>query len=98
MMARVRNEIAIQGTLRHPNLLRLYAHHEDVEFFYLVTEYCPVGELFHYVKRDLKRPLSDLECRAVLEGLVEGVACLHRRGIIHRDLKLSNLLLTARHD
>lgn len=98
MMLRVRNEIRIHKDLHHPNILKLHTYHEDKDFFYIVTEHCPSGELYTYLRKKLKRPLTEAECRWYLKGLVDGLAHLHSLTIIHRDLKLSNLLLDTHHD
>ena len=49
------------------------------------------GELYQRVR---KQRLSDADLRKVFAALVEGLIYLHSHGIIHRDLKLSNILLS----
>ena len=63
----------------------------------LVLEYCPNGSLYGYItSRGLV--LREWEARRVLLQLCGGVAWLHKRHIVHGDLKLSNLLLDSRCD
>jgi polo-like kinase 4 len=93
MSARVANEVEIHWQLRHPSILELLTYFEDSTNVYLVMELCPNGELFKFIQTR-QRPLSESEARKVLEEVVEGLKYLHGHGIIHRDLKLSNLLLT----
>ena len=90
---RVANEVEIHWQLHHPSILELYNYFEDNDYVYLVMELCKNGELFQYVKQR-SRPLSESETRSVMMQLVRGLQYLHSNGIIHRDLKLSNLLLT----
>lgn len=90
--ARIRNEVTIHFQLRHPNILELYHFFEDKDRVYLVMELCSNGELFHFLKRR-KGPLSEKEAQVFFKEIVVGVNYLHEHGIIHRDLKLSNILL-----
>lgn len=90
-LQRLLTEITLQKSLSHPNILRLYHSFEDSDSHYLVLEFCPGGELFHYIKTEgrLKEETAAMLCGQ----LVEGLAYLHSNHIIHRDLKLGNLLL-----
>lgn len=91
---RVKNEVAIHVQLRHPNILELYHFFEDQDRVYLVMELCSNGEFYQYLKRR-KAPLSAPEAQIFFKEIVEGVNYLHEHGIIHRDLKLSNILLDS---
>ena len=90
-LKRLMTEIALQKSLSHPNILRLYHSFEEGDSHFLVLELCPGGELFHYIKNEgrLKEETTAMLCGQ----LVEGMAYLHANNIIHRDLKLGNLLL-----
>jgi len=91
MKERVQNEIIIQARLDHPSILVLHEAFEDKNFVYLVLELCRNGELRSYLKSTGK--LVDKEARSFMKQIVEGVIYLHKQGIMHRDLKLANLLL-----
>lgn len=92
MIQRVKNEVTIHHQLRHPNILELYHFFEDATMVYLIMELCANGELFHFLKKR-KGALSEEEARGFFFDIVKGVDYLHEHGIIHRDLKLSNILL-----
>lgn len=87
---RVRNEVSIHYQLRHPNVLELLHFFEDSEHVFMIMELA-AGELYQRVR---KQRLSDADLRKVFAALVEGLIYLHSHGIIHRDLKLSNILLS----
>ena len=92
MALRVRNEVSIHHQLHHANILQLLHFFEDASNVYLVMELCEGGELYQRVKR---RAVSETDIVRIFRGVVQGVAYLHAHGIIHRDLKLSNILLTS---
>lgn len=94
---RVQQEVAIHSRLKHPSVVELYNYFEDRQYVYLVVEYCPGGELQSYLK-SRKGPLSEPEACHVLAQVVSGLLYLHSHNILHRDLSLSNLLLTQNLD
>ncbi len=100
MTTRVANEVEVHWQLRHPSILKLYNYFEDEKNVYLVMELCSKGELYRYVQKRTAQgqSLSEPETRSVVRQLVQGLLYLHSHGIIHRDLKLSNLLLTENMD
>eukprot|EP01114_Cavostelium_apophysatum_P003755 TRINITY_DN13884_c0_g1_i1.p1 TRINITY_DN13884_c0_g1~~TRINITY_DN13884_c0_g1_i1.p1 ORF type:complete len:282 (+),score=75.13 TRINITY_DN13884_c0_g1_i1:214-1059(+) len=93
---RIRNEAEIHITLKHPSILGLYRYFEDQNYVYLVLEQCKQGEVFHLLKK--KRRFTESEAKRFFKQLVEGVQYLHSQRIVHRDLKLANLLLTDDHN
>ena len=95
---RVANEVEIHWQLRHPSILELYNYFEDSEYVYMVMELCDNGNLFHYMKNLPDRYLDEDTARGLLYQMVQGLLYLHSNGIIHRDIKLSNLLLNERHE
>ncbi|KAJ3188955.1 hypothetical protein HDU85_004672 [Gaertneriomyces sp. JEL0708] len=97
MTPRVANEVEIHWQLHHPAILELYNYFEDQAYVYLVMECCNNGELYRYIHQR-KYPLTEPEARGAIAQIVRGLLYLHANGIIHRDLKLSNLLLTETYD
>ncbi|KAJ0062622.1 hypothetical protein NL108_004231, partial [Boleophthalmus pectinirostris] len=94
MVQRVTNEVEIHCRLKHPSVLELYNYFEDSNYVYLVLEMCHLGEMSRYLK-DRKTPFSEDEARHFMNQIVRGMLYLHTHGILHRDLTLSNLLLTS---
>ncbi|XP_072546531.1 serine/threonine-protein kinase PLK4 [Salminus brasiliensis] len=94
MVQRVINEVEIQCRLKHPSILELYNYFEDSNYVYLVLEMCHNGEMSRYLK-DRKKPFTEDEVRLFMHQIVKGMLYLHTHGIMHRDLTLSNLLLTS---
>lgn len=75
----------------HPNIVRLHEMIETERQIGIVLEYASGGELFDYILNH--RYLKDTAARRLFAQLVSGVGYLHKKGIVHRDLKLENLLL-----
>ena len=90
---RVANEVEIHWQLRHTSILELYNYFEDDLNVYLVMEICKQGELYKYLQKCKK--LSEPETRGIMVQLLNGMKYLHSNGILHRDLKLSNILLSS---
>ncbi|HEV3469009.1 MAG TPA: serine/threonine protein kinase [Pyrinomonadaceae bacterium] len=92
-----RNEAVALDRVRHPNIISRLGHGtaidlQDRTFHYLVLEYMPGGDLQALVRR---RPLPLEGALFYLEQVAAGLAHAHRHGVIHRDVKPQNLLLTA---
>uniref|UniRef100_A0A669QVW4 Serine/threonine-protein kinase PLK4 n=1 Tax=Phasianus colchicus TaxID=9054 RepID=A0A669QVW4_PHACC len=94
MVQRVQNEVKIHCQLKHPSILELYNYFEDSNYVYLILEMCHNGEMSRYIK-NRKKPFSEDEARHFLHQIITGMLYLHSHGILHRDLTLSNLLLTS---
>lgn len=106
MTQRVEHEVKIHYQLKHPSILELYTFFEDKNYVYLVLELCQNGEMQRYLKSRPNNPtnptqkpqhqksLDEDETRHFLKQVVDGMIYLHSYGILHRDLTLSNLLLT----
>lgn len=91
MVNRVKQEVAIHSRLKHPSILELFECFEDINYVYLVLELCHNGELQKYIK---EKHLLENEVSSIMGQVVEGIKYLHSYNILHRDLSLSNLLLT----
>jgi serine/threonine protein kinase len=87
--ARFRHEAQLAASLTHPNIVVVHDYFEDNGTPYIVMEYLERGSL-----RPLVGGLTPSEIFTVLEGLLAGLACADRNGVVHRDLKPENLMLT----
>ncbi|KAG6837148.1 hypothetical protein H0H93_014053 [Arthromyces matolae] len=91
--AKTKAKIKIHRSLEHPNIVRFHDCHEDDNHVYLSLELCPSGSLMELLRR--RRRFSEPESRYYMVQLVGACHYMHTHQVIHRDLKLGNLLLDA---
>jgi serine/threonine protein kinase len=97
LVSNFQNEAVALDRVRHPNVINRLGHGtaidlEGTTFHYIVLEYLPGGDMFALTRT---RPLTIQRALFYLEQVCSGLAHAHKCGVIHRDIKPQNLLLTA---
>ena len=94
----MRTEIEILKIFQHPNIIRLYDIFENIDYIYIIMEYCPGGDLFSYLEQR-KFKISEERAAIIMNKICEAVFYFQSYfGVIHRDLKPENVLLTSSSD
>ena len=89
-VSRLRNEVGIMNYLAgHPNIIRLVDVFESEVAIFIVQEICTGGTL-----GQLRIPLSEHRAALLFRGIIKSVMHCHQRGVLHRDVKLDNFMLS----
>ena len=87
----IMNEINILRMMDHPNILKIFEFYSSEKEFSIVTELCPLGELFDQIIN--KGPFDERHSAYILYQIVSAVNYCHKMHIVHRDLKPENILI-----
>ena len=88
--SRTMMEIRVLRKLKHPNIIRLKGYFFDDDTIYLVLEHIPGKDCSKFFKSSL--PSRD-QVKMIIIQLVEVLMFCHKKGVIHRDVKLENILI-----
>lgn len=89
--ALVRHEARISASIAHPNVLPVYDVEDDAERLIIVMDHAAHGDLASHLRRHGKKDIT--QATRMVREILEGLTAVHRRGIVHANLKPKNLLL-----
>ena len=93
----IKREFTVMKKLNHPNIIKLHEvfFDNDNKNVYLVLDYYERGDLCNFLDG---KPLKEKYAKKYMRQLASGLKYLHENNIIHRDLKLKNILVTNSND
>lgn len=87
-------EIDILMSLKHKNIIYIKEYFEEDMRVYIIMEYLRGGELLEsLISKGEEGRYTEQDARIIFEQIIDGVDHMHSKDIVHRDLKLENLLL-----
>src|SRR6266516_4688606 len=89
-LTRFRREADAIAALEHINIMPIYEYGEQDEFAYLMMPYIPGGTLRDVVAKRGRLPIAEII--PIAEQMAAALDYAHKNGIVHRDLKLGNIL------
>jgi serine/threonine protein kinase len=82
--------------MNHKNIIALYHAFLEGKQLCMIMEYAAGGELLKYVEENTNIP--EVDARRILLQIINAISYCHNRGIVHRDLKLENVLFKSKGD
>ena len=93
---KVMQEFNILRRTRHCNIVRLYESFETTQHIVFVMEVGGGGDLLTYVRK--RRKLKEEVAKFLFHQIITGVRYINSKNVLHRDIKLDNILLTSSGD
>lgn len=90
IMQQLDTEIRSMYELKHRNIAKLYDHIEDKDNIYFIMEFCEKNSLQTITRR---KKQSENAVKPIIYQILKGLEYIHSKKMIHRDLKLENILI-----
>ena len=92
--SKIKNQINILKKLNHPNIVKIYAFYCNDKYYQIITEFCKKGELYQYIKKSF----SEKQLAIIFYQIFSGLAYLHDKNVIHRNIKLKNIMILEKEE
>ncbi|KRX08237.1 Protein kinase-like domain [Pseudocohnilembus persalinus] len=86
------NEIEVQKTLDHKNIVKLYEYYEDAENIYVITEFFDGLDLVDAITQG--DHFTESQAAEIIHQVLEGLSYSHKKKVMHRDIKPENIMVS----
>lgn len=94
----MRNEIAMMALCNHENIIRYYDSFYFNDRFWIFLEYMDAGCLTEMLDAELHTKFDEKLVRFIMHEALKAIDYMHKKHIIHRDIKSDNLMMTSQGD
>ena len=89
----INKEIYILAGLKHPSIMKLFEVIDTTKKCNLIMELCEGSTLLSYIRKTPHKQLSEADAKPIMRQIVSAVVHMHSLNIVHRDLKVENILI-----
>ena len=90
----IEKEIRILKEFNHTNIVRFLDYQKTQNHYYLVFEFCKHGDLEHFIREFYNGRVPEFDAQKLVQQIIEGIKSMKGKNIVHRDLKLANILVS----
>ena len=92
------NEVKILNSLNNSYIVRYHESFVEQNNLYIIMEFCEGGDLAQYIKQQGSKPLNENKIWKFLIQICLGLAYIHQKKVLHRDIKSMNVFLSKQED
>lgn len=97
-MDTILQEIRFLGTIQHKNIIKIKEYYKDHRCVYIIMEYMSGGNLYDYIYSSGIYIFNEENAKIIFKQILEAIEYLHSHNIVHRDIKLDNILMENLYD
>jgi len=90
----IEKEIKILRELDHENIVKFLDYQKTTNHYYLIFEFCKHGDFEHFIRDHFAGKVPEFEGQKFIQQIIEGIKSMKDKNIVHRDLKLANILVS----
>jgi MAP/microtubule affinity-regulating kinase len=94
----VNREVRVLKNIRHPHIAKFYDVIETPREVYIIMELVKGHSLLHYIKQKSEKRLAEYEAIRIFKQVLSAIEYCHNMNVVHRDIKMENILLDDRLD
>ena len=94
----VNREVRVLKNINHPHIVKFYDVIETPKEVYIIMELVKGHSLLHYIKQKSEKRLTEYEAIRIFKQILLAIEYCHKMNVVHRDIKMENILLDDRLD